>query len=82
MVHFCRFGASYSSFLRFSMPTEGLPLLEELVKVHGDFTARFRGGVLLGNILLELLCAVLISLKSTSLDSLFEEKLLECRGVV
>ena len=36
----------------------------------------------LGNILMELLCVVLISLKDSSLDSLFEEKLLEWRGVV
>ncbi|KAL0010849.1 hypothetical protein SO802_005957 [Lithocarpus litseifolius] len=64
------------------MPSEGLLLLEELLKVHGDFTTGFRVDVFLGNILLELLCAVLTSLKSTSLDSLFEEKLLEWRGVV
>ena len=31
---------------------------------------------------MELLCAVLISLKDSSLDSLFEEKLLEWKGVV
>ena len=80
--HFHRFGASYSSFLQFSMPTEGLLLLEELLKVHGDFIAGFRGGVFLGNILLKLLCVVLISLKSTSLDSLSKEKLLEWRRVV
>ena len=82
VVYFRRFRESYSSFLHFSMPTEGLPLLEELLEVHGDFTARFREGVFLGNILLELLCAIQIPLKSTSLDSLFEEKLLEWRGVV
>ena len=82
VVYFCHFGASYSSFLHFSMPIKGLPLLEELLKVHGDFIARFRRGVFLGNILLELLCAVLISLKSTSLDSLSAKKLLEMRGVV
>lgn len=82
MGHFHHFGASYSSFLRFFVPTEGLLLLKELLKVHGDFTTRFKGGVFLGNILLELLYAVLISLKSTSLDSLSEEKLLEWIGVV
>ena len=54
---------------------EGLPLLEGLLKRHGDFTSGFRGGVFLGNILIELLCAVLISLKGSSLDSLSEEKL-------
>ena len=36
----------------------------------------------MGNILIELLCPVLVSLKSTSLDSLSEERLLEWRGVV
>ena len=36
----------------------------------------------LGNILMELLCAMLISLKDSSLDSLSEEKLLEWKGVV
>ena len=36
----------------------------------------------LGNILLELLYAVLISLKSALFDSLSKEKLLEWRGVV
>ena len=80
--HFRCFGASYSSFLCFFVPTEGLLLLEELLKVHGDFTTRFRGGMFLGNILLELLCVVLIYLKCTLLDSLSEEKLLEWRGVV
>jgi len=64
------------------MHVEGLPLLEELFKIHGDFTSGFRGGVFLGNILIELLCAVLISLKDFSLDSLSEEKILEWRGVV
>ena len=61
---------------------EGLPLLEGLLKRHGDFTSGFRGGVFLGNILMELLCAVLISLEGSSLDSLSEEKLLEWIGVV
>ena len=61
---------------------EGLLLLEGLFKRHGDFTSGFREGVFLGNILIELLCAVLISLKDSSLDSLSEEKLLEWRGVV
>ena len=64
------------------MTTEGLPLFEGLFKAHGDFISRFRGGVLLGNILMKLLCAVLISLRDSSLDSLFEERLLEQRGVV
>ena len=80
--YFHRFGPSYSNILRYSMPVEGLPLLEGLLKIHWDFTSGFRGGVFLGNILMDLLCAVLISLKDSSLDSLFEEKLLEWRGVV
>ena len=41
-----------------------------------------REGVFLGNILMELLYAVLISLRDSSLDSLSEERLLEWRGVV
>ena len=80
--HFHHFGPSYGSFLHFSVSVEGLPLLEGLFKRHGDFTSGFRAGVFLGNILMELLCAVLISLKDSSLDSLSEEKLLEWRGVV
>ena len=80
--NFHHFGSSYGRFLRFSVPMEGLPLLEGLFKRHGDFTSGFREGVFLGNLLMELLCAVLISLKDSSLDSLFEEKLLEWRGVV
>ena len=75
--HFHHFNPSYGSFLHFFMPVEGLPLLEGLFKRYGDFTSGFRGGVFLGNILMELLCAVLISLKDSSLDSLSEEKLLE-----
>ena len=75
--HFHCFGPSYDNFLCFSMPMEGLPLLEGLLKIHGDFTSGFRGGVFLGNILMELLCAVLITLKDSSLDSLSEEKILE-----
>ena len=80
--HFHRFEPSYGNFLCFSMPVEGLPLLEGLLKVHGDFTSGFRESVFLGNILMELLYAVLISLRDSSLDSLSEERLLECRGVV
>ena len=80
--HFHHFGPSYGSFLRFSVPMEGLPLLEGLFKRHGDFTSGFRGGVFLGKILMELLCAVLISLKDSSLDSLSKEKLLEWKVVV
>ena len=80
--HFHHFGPSYDSFLLFFMPVEGLPLLEGLFKSHGDFTSGFKGGVFLGNILMELLHAVLISMRDSSLDSLFEEKFLEWRGVV
>ena len=35
--HFHHFGSSYGSFLRFSVPMEGLPLLEGLFKRHRDF---------------------------------------------
>ena len=80
--HFHRFGAHFGNFLRFSMLVEGLPLLEGLFKIHGDFTSGFRGGVFLGNILMEIFCAVLIFLRDSSLDSLSEERLLEWRGVV
>ena len=80
--HFFSFGSSYGSFLRFSVIIEGLPLLESLLKSHGDFTSGFRGGGFFGNILMELLCAVLVSLRDSSVDSLSEEKLLEWRGVV
>ena len=80
--HFHRFRPPFGNFLRFSVLVEGLPLLEGLFKTHGDFTSGFKGGVFLGNILMELLCAVLISLRDSSLDSLTEEKLLEWRGVV
>ena len=80
--HLHSFGSSYGSFLHFSVPVEGLPLLKGLLKSHGDFTSGFRGGVFLGNILMEPLCAVLISLRDSSIDSLSEEKLLEWRGVV
>ena len=75
--HFHHFDSSYGSFLHFSMPMEGLPLLERLFKRHGDFTNGFKGDVFLGNILMEILCTMLISSKNSSLDSLFEEKLLE-----
>ena len=64
------------------MPVEGLPLLEGLLKAHGDFTSGFKGGVFLGNILMELLCTMLISLRGSFLDSLSKERLLEWRGVV
>ena len=45
--HFHHFGPSYGSFLYFSVPVEGLPLLDGLFKRHGDFTSGFRGGVFL-----------------------------------
>ena len=64
------------------MLVEGLSLLEGLFKAYGDFTSGFRGGIFLGNILMELMCAVLISLRDSSPDSLYEERLLEWRGVV
>ena len=80
--HFYSFGPSYGSFLHFFVPVEGLPLLLSLIKSHGDFTSGFRGGVFLGNILMELLCVVLVSLRNSSMDSLSEERLLEWRGVV
>ena len=80
--HFHRFRPPFDNFLRFSVPVEGLSLLEGLFKAHGDFTSGFKGGIFLGNILMELLCAVLISLRDSSLDSLSEEKLLKWRGVV
>lgn len=64
------------------MLAEGLPILEGIFKAHGDFTSGFREGVFLGNILIELLCTVLISLRDSSLDSLSEERILEWRGVV
>ena len=80
--HFYSFGSSYGSFMRFSVLVEGLPLLESLLKSHGDFTSGFRGGIFLGNILMELLYAVLVSLRDSSVDSLSEERLLEWRGVV
>ena len=80
--HFHSFGPLFGNFLRFFVPIEGLPLLKGLFKTHGDFTSGFKGGVFLGNILLELLCAVLISLRDSSLDSLSKERLLEWRGEV
>ena len=80
--HFHRFKPSFGSFLFFSMPVKGLPLLEGLFKAHRDSTSGFRGGIFLGNILMELLCAVLVSLRDSSLNSLSEERLLEWRGVV
>lgn len=64
------------------MPIEGLLLLKGLFRVYGDFTSGFRGDAFLGNILLELLCVVLISLKNTPLDFLSEERLIKWRGVM
>ena len=64
------------------MPAEGLPLLEGLLRVHRDFTSGFREEMFLGNILMELLCAMLVFLKDMSLDSLSKGRLLELRGVV
>ena len=80
--HFHHFGPSFGNFLHFSMLVEGLPLLEGLFKAHGNFTSGFRRGVFLCHILMELLCAMLISLRDSSLDSLIEERVLEWRGVV
>ena len=53
--HFHCFKPPFGNFVRFSMLVEGLPLLEMLLKTHGDFTSEFRGGVFPGNILMELL---------------------------
>ena len=80
--HFHSFGSSYGNFLSFSVLVEGQPLLEGLLKSHEDFISGFKGGVFLGNVLMELLCAVLISLRDSSIDFLSKEKLLEWRGVV
>ena len=64
------------------MPTEGLPLLEGLLRVHRDFISGFREEMFLGNILMELLYAMLVFLKDMPLDSLSKGRLLELRGVV
>ena len=80
--HFHCFRPLFGNFRRFSVPVEGLPLLEGLFKAHGDFTSGFGGGVFLGNILMKLLCPVIISLRDSSPNSLSEERLLEWRGVV
>ena len=79
---FHHFGPPFGNFLCFVVPVEGLPLLKELFKVHEDFTSGFRGGVFLGNILMELLCAILISLRNSYPNSRSEERLLKWRGVV
>ena len=81
-THFHCFEPPFVSFLQFFVPIEGLPLLEGLFKAYGDFTNGFRRGVFLDNILMELLCVVLISLKDSSPNSLFEGRLLEWRGMV
>ena len=78
--HFHRFGLPFINFLQFSVPAEGLSLLEGLLRVHGVLTSGFRGDVFLGNILMELLCVVLVSLKDTSLNSLSKRRPLEWRG--
>ena len=56
--HFHRFGPHFGNFLRFSIPVEGLPLLQGLFKIHRDFTSGLKGGVFLVNILMELFCYV------------------------
>ena len=53
--NFHHFGPPFGNFLRFSVLIRSLPLLEGLFIAHGDFTNGFRGGVFLGNILMELL---------------------------
>ena len=60
--HFHHFGPHFVNFLRFFVPAKGLLLLEGLLKVHKDLTSGFRGGVFLGNILMDLLYVVLVSL--------------------
>ena len=75
MSHFHHFGSPFSSFLWFSMPAEGLPLLKGLFKTHRDFTSGFRGGVFFGNILMELFFAMLISLRILMLKLLPLRKL-------
>lgn len=82
LSHFHHLGPPFVNFLRFSMLAKGLLLLEGLLSIHEDFTSRFRGGVFLGNILMEHLYAMLVNLKNTSLDSLFEGMPMEWRGVV
>lgn len=57
--HFHHFGPPYTNFLRFFMPAKGFPFLEGLFRAHEDFISGFRGGVFLGNTLMELLCVVL-----------------------
>ena len=80
--HFHHFRPLFVNFLQFFVPAEGLPLLEGLLRVHRDFTSGFREEMFLGNILMELLCAMLVFLKDMPLDSLSKGRLLELRGVV
>lgn len=70
------------SFLSFSVPAEGLPLLNALLEKHGDFTVGFKLGVGTGDFMLHLLCCVLIDMVHSFFETLTETRILEWRSVV
>uniref|UniRef100_A0A2N9F869 Uncharacterized protein n=1 Tax=Fagus sylvatica TaxID=28930 RepID=A0A2N9F869_FAGSY len=70
------------SFLGFSVPAEGLPLLNALLEKHGDFTVGFKLGVGTGDFMLHLLCCVLTDMVHSFFETLTETRILEWRSVV
>ncbi len=70
------------SFLSFSVPAEGLPLLNALLEKHGDFTVGFKLGVGTGDFMLHLLCCVLTDMVHSFFETLTETRILDWRSVV
>ncbi|KAF5474704.1 hypothetical protein F2P56_006579 [Juglans regia] len=68
--HFYCFDGNVEKFLRFTIPREGVPLLEKLHSRYGDFTAECRLGNMVGSIFLKLLAAILLDIRRVPLKDL------------
>ena len=73
--HFCIFSGANADWLRFSVPSDSIPLLERLLAKYEDFITRFKLGAGIGNFLLRLLAAIVMDMHNTHLDLLREKKL-------
>ncbi|XP_041023473.1 uncharacterized protein LOC121264386 [Juglans microcarpa x Juglans regia] len=80
--HFYCFDCYLEKFLRFTIPREGVPLLEKLRSHYGDFTAECRLGNMAGSMLLKLLSAVLLDIRRVPLKDLDITRVCEWRDAL
>ncbi|XP_018827011.2 uncharacterized protein LOC108995836 [Juglans regia] len=80
--HFYCFDGNVEKFLRFTIPREGVPLLEKLHSRYGDFTAECRLGNMAGSMFLKLLSAILLDICRVPLKDLDITRVYEWRDAL